>query len=128
MSFELSNKRIGHLRDIDTLSFCNISQRLGSKFSLQLFSSNTKNLGSSFKLRTTLTWATMSTTFRATSRANIVHHVSNTSGELSKLCIGLSLSVLTRSNLFIKMSFELSNKRIGYFRDIDTLRLRNVSK
>ena len=52
MSLELSNKRIGHLRDIDTLGFCNISQRLGGKFSLQLFSSNTKNLGSSFKLRT----------------------------------------------------------------------------
>ena len=70
----------------------------------------------------------MATTFRAMSWANIVHHVSNTSCELSKFRIGFCLSVLTRSNLFIEMSFELSNKRIGHLRDIDTLRLRNVSK
>ena len=70
----------------------------------------------------------MTTTFRATSRANIVHHLSNTSGELSKLRIGLSLSVLTRSNLFIEMRLELGNKRIGHFRNVDTLSFRNVSE
>jgi hypothetical protein len=81
-------------------------------------------------------WATVSTrattfvstTFRATSRANIVHHVSNPSGERSKYRIGFCLSVLTRSNLFIEMCLELSNKSIGHFGDIDTLSCSNISK
>ena len=70
----------------------------------------------------------MSTTLRATCRTNFVHHVGHTSLELSKFRVGFSLGVLTRSNFFVKMSFELSNKRIGHFRDVDTFSFCNISQ
>ena len=64
---------------------------------------------------------------RAASRANIVHHVSNTRCELSKLRISLSLSVLTRSNFLIKMSLELGNQSISHCRNSNTFSSSNLS-
>jgi hypothetical protein len=58
--------------------------------------------------------------------ANTVHHVIETSLKLRKLGVSLSLCVLSGSNLFIKVCFEVGSECCLYVCNVNILSVRNL--
>jgi hypothetical protein len=71
-----------------------------------------------------LTLGTVSTF--ATDWANTVHHVIESSLELCKLGVSFSLCVLSGSNLFIKVRFEICSERCLYICNVNVLSVSNL--